>query len=81
MDWQVHLLDEEVLEAAVTVQKLQRRRANLKALHHKLQVSCYPNANAMPEFSHGRVAAHEKVQCQGPNQSTLAGQQAWWVLP
>ncbi len=40
MDWQVHLLDEEVLEAAVTVQKLQRRRANLKALHHKLQVSC-----------------------------------------
>ena len=36
----MHLLDEEVLEAAVTVQKLQRRRANLKALHHKLQVSC-----------------------------------------
>ena len=35
---QVRLLDEEVLEAAVTVQKLQRRRANLKALHHKLQV-------------------------------------------
>lgn len=34
----MHLLDEEVLEAAVTVQKLQRRRANLKALHHKLQV-------------------------------------------
>ncbi|KAA6426324.1 MAG: VPS54 isoform 2 [Trebouxia sp. A1-2] len=35
---EVHLLDEEVLEAAVTVQRLQRRRANLKALHHKLQV-------------------------------------------
>ncbi|DBA81853.1 hypothetical protein WJX77_011322 [Trebouxia sp. C0004] len=35
---EVHLLDEEVLEAAVTVQKLQRRRANLKTLHHKLQV-------------------------------------------
>ncbi len=38
MVWQVHLLDEEVLEAAVTVQKLQRSRASLKALHHKLQV-------------------------------------------
>lgn len=36
---QINLLDEEVLEAAVTVQKLQRRRGNLKALQHKLQVS------------------------------------------
>lgn len=36
---QVHALDEEVLEAAVTIQKLQRRRSNLKGLVHKLQVS------------------------------------------
>lgn len=36
---QIHLLNEEVLEAAVTVQRLLRRRANLKDLNHKLQVS------------------------------------------
>ena len=36
---QIHLLDEEVLEAAVTVQKLQCRRGNLKALQQKLQVT------------------------------------------
>lgn len=35
---QIYLLDEEVLEAAVTVQRLQQRRANLKSLHHTLQV-------------------------------------------
>lgn len=35
---QIHLLDEEVLEAAVTVQRLQQRRSNLKGLHHTLQV-------------------------------------------
>ena len=35
---QIQLLDEEVLQAAVTVQRLQQRRANLKGLHHTLQV-------------------------------------------
>ena len=39
---QIHLLDEEVLEAAVTVQCLQQRRANLKGLHHTLQVGLVP---------------------------------------
>lgn len=41
---QVHTLDEEVLEAAVTIQKLQRRRSNLKGLVHKLQVCIMSNA-------------------------------------
>lgn len=35
---QIRLLNEEVLEVAVTVQRLLRRRANLKDLNHKLQV-------------------------------------------
>ncbi|KAL3152085.1 hypothetical protein ABBQ32_001192 [Trebouxia sp. C0010 RCD-2024] len=35
---QIRLLNEEVLEAAVTVQRLLQRRANLKDLNHKLQV-------------------------------------------
>ena len=35
----MHLLDTEVLEAAVLVQQLQRRRNNLKNLQHKLQVA------------------------------------------
>lgn len=39
---QIRLLDEEVLEAAITVQRLQQRRGNLKGLHHKLQVGIVP---------------------------------------
>ena len=44
---QIHLLDEEVLEAAVTVQRLQQRRANLKGLHHTLQVGLVPCSFAL----------------------------------
>lgn len=58
---QIRLLNEEVLEAAVTVQRLLQRRANLKDLNHKLQVvlllcstgsrilSLFPNGLPVPQ--------------------------------
>ena len=56
---QVHSLDEEVLQAAVTIQKLQRRRANLKALQHKLQVS---TAAPLPSLHHAPVQSHKALR-------------------
>lgn len=48
---QIQLLDEEVLQAAVTVQRLQQRRANLKALHHTLQVGLMSCSHVAAAFS------------------------------